>query len=74
MKTMFVAAAAALLVLSGAANAQATGSKVPAVQASDATAPATGDRLSHAPSSFPKENPTGLPSYELRPDGLSMAA
>jgi hypothetical protein len=67
---MFLAAAAGLLLGSGAAHAQAAGSIVPAAQTSHDAAPAAGSRSSLT--SFQKENPTGLPAYEMRPDGLMI--
>jgi hypothetical protein len=72
MKNIMFFAAAALLLLgsSGAAHAQAAGSIVPTAQTSYDAARATGGRSSQA--SFQRENPTGLPVYEMRPDGLMI--
>ena len=70
MKTMFLAAVAALLVLGGAVNAKPVGSDVDAVPASEAAVPARTGQSSQASNSLQLENPTGLPSYEMRRDGL----
>jgi hypothetical protein len=67
---LFLAAAAILLLGSGAAHAQAAGSIVPAAQTSHDAAPATSSQSSQT--SFQKENPTGLPAYEMLPDGLMI--
>ncbi|MEA2737956.1 MAG: hypothetical protein QOH05_1263 [Acetobacteraceae bacterium] len=71
MKTIFVAAAGFLL-LGGAAYAAPANfdaSKVTprnsAVTTRDAKAGVTSNRLQ-------TENPTGLPAYEMRPDGLMI--
>jgi hypothetical protein len=72
MKTMFLAAAATLLLAGGAASAQASGSHTQDVQAPGAVVAATGGRSSQTLSSLRTENPTGLPSYEMRRDGLMI--
>ena len=78
MKTTFLAASAALLLLGDAAYARSAGSSdVYAIQAPQAMASArSGQTLTTSRPiqmfSPQTENPTGLPSYELRPDGLMI--
>jgi hypothetical protein len=73
MKTMFLAAAAALLMLDGAAQAEPVGSDQLANGPQAAAALA---RTTHRPLqdlNYPQiENPTDLPSYLMRPDGLMI--
>jgi hypothetical protein len=81
-KILFGLAAVTLVAIGSPAKAQMSGgiaishrsggSKAPAVQGSDAAAPAADGRSSQASGSFQRENPTGLPSYEMRPDGLMI--
>ncbi len=71
MKTMFLATAAVLLVGAAGAHAAVTGGRV--VQA----AAAAHDSSRSAPRSVQTarpwtDNPTDLPSYEMRPDGLMI--
>jgi hypothetical protein len=81
MKTMFLAAAAAVLLAGGAAQAKPVGSDARAVPAgSDAqavAAPAIVVMAKHkqtllVTNPLQRENPTGLPAYEMRPDGLMI--
>jgi hypothetical protein len=78
MKTTFLAATAALLVLSDAAYAKpAALSDVYAIQVPQVMAPATTGRTLATSRQIQTlspqtENPTGLPSYDLRPDGLMI--
>lgn len=68
----FAAAATALLVLGGAANAQSVTSERVAVLASKAAAPTKTDPSPEIRNAIQMENPTGLPAYELRPDGVMI--
>jgi hypothetical protein len=73
MKTTFLAAAATLLLLADAAYAKPAGPSD--LYAPQVMAPATSGRILVTPRqiqtfSSQTENPTGLPSYYLRPDGL----
>jgi hypothetical protein len=70
MKRMILAAMTVLSLGIGVANAQAVVSNVPTAHTSGAAS--TNGRSSQAPSSVQRENPTGLPSYEMRPDGLMI--
>jgi hypothetical protein len=73
MKTMFLAAAAALLMLGGAAQAEPFVAGHAANDPQEAAALArTTDRPSQALNEVQIENPTGLPAYEMRPDGLMI--
>jgi hypothetical protein len=72
MKTMFLAAAAALLVFGGVAQAKVVGSGANQPHVSDSAMLATNGQPLPAASPVPAENPTGLPSYEMRPDGLMI--
>jgi hypothetical protein len=73
MKTMFLAAAAALLMLGGAAQAEPFVAGQAANDPQEAAALArTTDRPSQALNEVQIENPTGLPAYEMRPDGLMI--
>ena len=78
MKTTFLAASAALLLLGDAAYARPAGSSdVYAIQAPQVVASARSGQIltpSRPIQTFSPqtENPTGLPSYELRPDGLMI--
>jgi hypothetical protein len=73
MKTMFLAAAAALLMIGGAAQAQPVGSDRLANEPQEAAAlPGTTPRPLRAANQLQSENSTGLPSYEMRPDGLMI--
>ena len=72
MKTMFLAAAAALLVLGGAAQAKPV---EPATQAGPTPAIVVMAKHKQAQlvsNPLARENPTGLPAYEMRPDGLMI--
>jgi hypothetical protein len=72
MKTMFFAAAAALLVLGGAAQAKPVGSDTQAVPAPAIVVAAKHKQTRLVSNPLAKENPTGLPAYEMRPDGLMI--
>jgi hypothetical protein len=73
MKTMFLAAAAALLVIGGAAQAEPIGSDQLANEPQEAAAlVSTPHRPLPALNQVQSENPTGLPAYEMRPDGLMI--
>jgi hypothetical protein len=72
MKTMFLAAAAALLMLGGAAQAEPVGSDQLANGPQEAAAPAISHQPSQALNQLQIANPTGLPSYLMRPDGLMI--
>jgi hypothetical protein len=71
MKT-FVLAAAAMLVLGGVAQAAPSTPRQQGMQVAEATtqAPVSCSRQYAAQSAAP--NPTGLPSYEMRSDGLML--
>jgi hypothetical protein len=73
MKTMYLAAAAALLMIGGAAQAEPVGSGHLSNEPQEAAALArTIHRPLRASNQLSIENPTGLPSYEMRPDGLMI--
>jgi hypothetical protein len=72
MKTMFLAAAAAFLVLGGAAQAKPIDAEAQAVQQPAAAVVAQHNQTQLATNPLAKENPTGLPAYEMRPDGLMI--
>jgi hypothetical protein len=65
MKTIFFAVAATVLVLGDVAQAQPSAAQVPTTIVVAKPQPTQ-------PVAYPalNENPTGLPSYLLRPDGL----
>jgi hypothetical protein len=72
MKTMFLAAAAGLLMLGGAAQAEPF---VAGHAANDPQEAAAVAKTTHRPSQVNQlliENPTGLPVDEMRPDGLMI--
>jgi hypothetical protein len=56
----------------GMTAAQGSRSQPLVVQAPDNAAPAASSRPSETASSFQRENPTGRPWYEMRPDGLMI--
>ena len=72
MKTMFVAAAAALLVLGGAAQAKPVEFDTQAVRVPTTVVVAKHKQTQMVANPLVKENPTGLPAYEMRPDGLMI--
>jgi hypothetical protein len=72
MKTMFFAAAAAFLVLGGAAQAEPVAPDTQAVRAPAAVVVAKHKQTQPVANPLAKENPTGLPAYEMRPDGLMI--
>jgi hypothetical protein len=72
MKTMLLTAAAALLVLGGAAQAKPVESETQTVQLPTTAVVAKHQRTQLATNPLAKENPTGLPAYEIRPDGLMI--
>jgi hypothetical protein len=72
MKTMFLAAAAALLMIGGAAQAEPVGSDQLTNQPQAAALVSTPHRPLRASNQRQSENPTGLPAYEMRPDGLMI--
>jgi hypothetical protein len=71
MKTMFLAAAAGLLLLGGVAQAEPIGSDQLRNQPQEA-AISRSPQPSQALNQLQRYNPAGLPSYELRPDGLLL--
>jgi hypothetical protein len=80
MKTMFLAAAAGLMMLGGAAQAEPFVAGHASNDPQEAAASVRSNRPSQAlnqlqianPTGLPSYNPTGLPSYEMRPDGLMI--
>lgn len=68
MKTMFLTAAAALLVLGGAAQAKLVESEAQAVRVPTIVVAARHEQTQLVA----KENPTGLAAYEMRRDGLMI--
>jgi hypothetical protein len=72
MKTMFLAAAAGLLMLGGAAQAEPFVAGHASNDPQEAAASVRSNRPSQALSQLQSANPTGLPSYEMRPDGLMI--
>jgi hypothetical protein len=72
MKTMFLAAAAGLLMLGGAAQAAPFTAGSFSNEPQEAAAQASTHRPSLAWNQPRIENPTGLPAYEMRPDGLMI--
>jgi hypothetical protein len=70
MKTMFLAAAVALLALGSAAHAEPTWPDRLSNEPQEAAATFTDTRTAQAFNQLQMRNPTGLPAYELRPDGL----
>jgi hypothetical protein len=72
MKTMFFGAAAAFLILGGAAAAKPVVSDTQAVQAPAVVVMAKHKQTQLLANPLAKENPTGLPAYEMRPDGLMI--
>jgi hypothetical protein len=72
MKTMFLAAAAAVVLAGGAAQAKAAGSDVQAVRAPATVVVAKHKQTQLVRNPLLRENPTGLPAYEMRPDGLMI--
>ena len=72
MKTMFLAAAASLMVLSGAAYAKPIDAEPQAVQLPTVVVTAKHNQTQVASNPLAKDNPTGLPAYEMRPDGLMI--
>jgi hypothetical protein len=71
MKTMFLTAAAGLLLLSGVAQAEPNLSHGLRNEPQEAAISRT-PQPSQALKQLQMYNPTGLPSYELRPDGLLL--
>jgi hypothetical protein len=72
MKTMFIAAAAAFLVAGGAAQAKPTNAGAQAFQAPAVVVVAKHKQIQLVANPLAKDNPTGLPAYEMRPDGLMI--
>jgi hypothetical protein len=72
MKTMFLAAAAGLLMLGGAAQAEPFVAGHASNEPQEAAASVRSNRPSQALNRLQIANPTGLPSYEMRPDGLMI--
>ena len=72
MKTMFLAAAAAFLVLGGAAQAKPTDAEPQAVRLPTTVVVVKHKQTQLVANPLAKENPTGLPAYEMRPDGLMI--
>jgi hypothetical protein len=71
MKTMFLTAATALLLLSGVAQAEPNLSHELRNEPQEAAISRTA-QPSQALNQLQMYNPTGLPSYELRPNGLLL--
>ena len=71
MKTMFLAATAGLLML-GAAQAEPFLAGHASNDPQEAAASVRSNRPSRALNQLQSANPTGLPSYEMRPDGLMI--
>jgi hypothetical protein len=72
MKAMFLAAAAAFLTIGGAAQAEPVGSDQLTNQPQAAALVDIPHRPLRASNQRQSENPTGLPAYEMRPDGLMI--
>ena len=72
MKTMFFAAAAAFLVLGGAAQAKPVQSNAQTVRLPTTVVVAKHTQTQLVANPLARENPTGLPAYEMRPDGLMI--
>jgi hypothetical protein len=72
MKTMFFATAAALLMLGGAAQAKPIDSNPQVVSTPEIVVTARHHQLQLAANPLAKDNPTGLPNYEMRPNGLMI--
>ena len=78
MKTMFIAAAAAVLAFGGAAQAKLVDSATQAAPAPAVVAVAKHKQVQLVTNPLvvtnplAKDNPTGLPAYEMRPDGLMI--
>jgi hypothetical protein len=72
MKTMFLAAVAALLIIGGAAQAEPVGSDQLANEPQEAAALVSTPHRPLQVNQVQSENPTDLPSYEMRPDGLMI--
>jgi hypothetical protein len=77
MKTTFLVATTALLVLTGAAYAQPVGSDAQVIQRADTTVRQMGNStLSQygydVVSGRLSDRPVGLPSYAMRPDGSGL--
>jgi hypothetical protein len=72
MNTMIPAAAAALVVLGSVANAKPI--RLDGHEFHAMITPATDRHSQPAMASSPlrRDNPTGLPAYEMRPDGLML--
>ena len=73
MKTMFFAAAAALLVLGGAAQAKPIEAEARRpFRRRTVVVVAKHKQTQLVANPLAKDNPTGLPAYEMRPDGLMI--
>jgi hypothetical protein len=75
MKTMFFAATAALVAFGRAADALAARAPTPTTVQTTYTAASASTTASAgrpAQASIQRESPTGLPSYEMRSDGLMI--
>jgi len=72
MKTMFFAAAAAFLVLGGAAQAQPVQSNAQTVHLPPTVVVGEPTQTQSVADPLARENPTGLPAYLMRPDGLMI--
>ena len=72
MKTMFLAAAAALLMVGGVAQAKPIAAEARAVQLPTTVVVAKHQQTQLVNNPLAKDNPTGLPAYEMRPDGLMI--
>jgi hypothetical protein len=72
MKTVFLAAAAGLMMLGGAAQAKPFVAGHASNDPQEAAASVRSNRPSQDLNQLQIANPTGLPSYEMRPDGLMI--
>ena len=72
MKTMFLTAAAALLLASSAVQAKPVDADAQAVRVPATVVVAKHKQTQLVANPLAKENPTGLPAYEMRPDGLMI--
>jgi hypothetical protein len=72
MKTMFFVAAAALLIAGGAAQAKSIDSDPLAVHAPQVLVAAKHSQQQLSANTLAKDNPTGLPADEMKPDGLMI--
>ena len=72
MKTMFLAAASGLMTLGGAAQVEPFAAGHASNEPQEAAASVSSKPAISGLEPAPVANPTGLPSYEMRPDGLMI--